>query len=164
MFSLPKRLIMWQRIQTLFFLLAIASNLIPFFLDLAYFPTNEGDLSFGMYGLEDSELHNSSTSYWLAILCTISMIISLLALLQFKRRAMQIKLSQFNLLIQIGFIMALFFAVEQSLNELSVVQEVGVADFKLGSYFTLLPLVFLFLAIRSIKKDEALVRAADRIR
>ena len=34
----------------------------------------------------------------------------------------------------------------------------------LGAYLPLASLIFLFLAQRAIKKDEALVRAADRLR
>jgi len=42
--------------------------------------------------------------------------------------------------------------------------ESPIVDYGVGAYLPLIPFVFIFLAIKAIKKDEALVRAADRIR
>ena len=81
----------------------------------------------------------------------------------FKRRQVQVKLSQLLLLVQVGFLVAIFFTVDGTVTSLPQLEN-PVVHYSVGAYLALIPLVFIFLAIKAIKKDEALVRAADRIR
>jgi hypothetical protein len=50
------------------------------------------------------------------------------------------------------------------MNTVKVEGPVPIIDYEFGAYLTIFPLFFIYLALRFIKKDEALVRAADRIR
>ena len=81
----------------------------------------------------------------------------------FKKRQLQIKLSQLNLFLQAGFIAAIFFVLDWNQSNINAIDN-PVVEYQLGSFLALLPLIFIYLAVRGIKKDEALVRAADRIR
>lgn len=156
---------MWQRKQTLFLAIAILINSSLFFIDLAIVKCGEYTGSFGMYGVD--ALQEGSKSYMtmvLAIILSVSMTLSLVSMVSFKKRQMQIKMSQLNLLVQIGFVMALFFISESAMDVVKVEGPAPVLDYSLGAYVTVFPLFFIYLAIRFIKKDEALVRAADRIR
>ncbi|KAA3649505.1 MAG: DUF4293 family protein [Bacteroidetes bacterium] len=156
---------MWQRIQTLFLAIAIAINLSLFFLNLGSTQVLEQTVYFTIYGFELPEaLGSSHVILWLAFICTLSMTLSFVSILSFKKRQTQIKLVQFNLLLQLAFVVALFFAVEKFMGELSTLGEATPPEYDLGAYLTLIPLLFIFLALKNIKKDEALVRAADRIR
>lgn len=123
------------------------------------------DLDFNMYGIvTPEELGNPFVVYWLAILATVSMVLSLAAFMSYKKRQLQIKLAQLNLVMQIVFIIGIFYAIESGMDSFSGFAKGFEPDYQLGAYFSLLPLIFIFLAIRFIKKDDAMVRAADRIR
>lgn len=156
---------MWQRKQTLFLLIAIIFNASIFFLDLATFTFEAVNYQFDMYGLkEEATAQIGDKVYWLAVLATLSMVLSLVVIINFKKRQQQIKLAQANLLTQLGFVVAIFFALEGAVQTLAEQGMETIPEYALGSYVSILPLLFIFLAIKFIKKDEALVRAADRIR
>lgn len=156
---------MWQRKQTLFLLITILINFSLFFLELATISSGDASKAFSMYGVE--ALQEGSAPYatlFLAIILSISMTLSFMSIVLFKKRHVQIKLSQFNLLVQMGFIIALFYMSEAAMEAVQIEGLELTINYELGTYLTVLPLLFIFLAIRFIKKDEALVRAADRIR
>jgi hypothetical protein len=72
---------------------------------------------------------------------------------------MQIKLTKTTLLLNILLIVAIFFYadnIEKKLNSPS--------HYNISSYITLLTLILTFLASKAIKKDEELVKSADRLR
>lgn len=152
---------MLQRIQSLYLFLAICLNLSVFWLDLAQIKLNDLFHNFDLYALVDSdtgaELYSTLI---LSMMCTLSMVLSLIVIFMFKKRQMQIKLSQLNLFIQAGLIATIFFIVDGAAAELGSNEVV----YEAGAFMTIPPILFIYLAIRAIKKDEALVRSADRIR
>lgn len=155
---------MWQRIQTLFLFLAIVFNAFLFSLDLAVLYFAEVAHPFKLGGLVDSttgETIYSSVS--LQVITLLSILLSAIVIFMFKKRQVQIKLSQLNLFIQVLLVAAIFFLVDEGPSALGQNEEIQV-DYAAGTFLSLVPMVFIYLAIRKIKKDEALVRAADRIR
>ena len=72
----------------------------------------------------------------------------------YKDRKKQVKLGYLALLFSLVFFSLIAFAGKGLENKATVI----------GSVLPLLSMLFIFLAIRAIKKDEALVRSADRIR
>lgn len=156
---------MWQRIQTLFLAIAAIFNVSIFFLKLSTFSFESVSYQFDMYGLtEEGTAVIGEPVYWLAVLATLSILLSLAVIINFKKRQLQIKLAQANLLVQLGFIVGIFFALENAIETMASQGLNSIPEYSLGAYIAILPLIFIFLAIRAIKKDEALVRAADRIR
>lgn len=155
---------MWQRIQTLYLFLAICVNVAIYWLDLAQVKLNNLYHNFDLYGLVDSdtgvELYSTLI---LSMLCTVSLVLSLVVVFMFKKRQLQIKLSQLNLVIQAALVAATLFIIDGVATELTMEGE-PIVEYEAGAFLTIVPIVFLYLAIRFIKKDEALVRAADRIR
>lgn len=86
-------------------------------------------------------------------------LLSLVAILLFKNRNLQVRLANVNLLLICVLIGLLFFLADtmgSSLNHR--------VSYQYGSYLPLIQLVFTFLAIRAIRKDDELVRSADRLR
>jgi len=155
---------MWQRIQTLYLFLAICLNMAVFSIDLAELKFNELYNNFSIFGLTDADSGVQLYSYVpLVILCALSMLVSVIIIFMFKKRQLQIKLAQLNLFLQVGFVVAIFFMVEGAATSLPI-DETPEIIYDAGAFLSIIPLLFLFLAIRSTKKDEALVRAADRIR
>ncbi len=154
---------MWQRIQSLYLFIAICLNLSIYALTLAEVKMGESLSTFNLYGLTDGEGVALVSNIYLSILCTLSALIGLIVIFLFKKRQLQIKLGQLNLLVQLGFMAAIFFAIDAAISEAFAGQE-AVVSYGIGALLSILPTVLIYLAIRAVKKDEALVRAADRIR
>ena len=149
---------MWQRIQTLYLSLAIVLNASIFGLELAKLQLADVTHSFMINGM--GELYSTVI---ISVVAGASILVSLLVIMMFKKRQKQIKLSQLNLLVQVALVAAIFFLVDEAAKSLGQTEGLIIV-YSAGTYLALLPLVFIYMAIRSIKKDEALVRAADRIR
>ena len=155
---------MLQRIQSLYLFIAICLNAAIFSLDLAQIKVGELYNNFNIFGLTDADTGvQVYSSISLVLLCLLSMFVSLVIIFMFKKRQLQVKLSQLNLFIQLGFVAAIFFMVEASVASYTNASEL-VVEYTAGAFLAIVPIVFIYLAIRTIKKDEALVRAADRIR
>ena len=81
----------------------------------------------------------------------------------YRNRLLQIKLGKFNLFVNFILIAILFFYTESELKNV-LPGQTPVISYSFGAYIPLLNVILLVLANRSIKKDEALVRSADRLR
>ena len=88
---------------------------------------------------------------WAQIAAFISMFIILYSILQFKNRANQLLLNQFS---KLSLSISFFIIFIQK-------EEMFPAK---GLFLFILPYVLLIIANRFIKKDEKLVKSADRIR
>ena len=155
---------MWQRTQSIFLFIALILNVAIFWLDLANISLDGVLHSFNLYKLQvvdSGEVIYSNIA--LTILCSLCIALCLVTLGMFKKRQLQIKLAKLLLLVQVGFLVAIFFIVDGAVTNLSSVA-LATVEYYIGAYFALLPLIFIFLAIKAIKKDEDLVKAADRIR
>ena len=137
---LLKILIMIQRIQSIYLLLAVISmTLISFKVPV--------------YTLNET-LFTAQDDTKMFILTVVGTIISLLGLFMFKNRKFQMKLIRLTVLIQMIIGVRLFMLF----NKFEVV---------LNNYFLFLivfSLIALIMAYRGVKKDDDLVRSLDRIR
>ncbi|MBL4709689.1 MAG: DUF4293 domain-containing protein [Flavobacteriales bacterium] len=155
---------MWQRIQTLYLFLGFAINGILFLLTFALLSTDVISHKLSLYGIENPEGGTPLfTSNYGVILCVLSMLLSFIIMAMFKKRQVQLKLVRFNLLAQLGFVVFMFMVADSAAIELGLAEGFTL-KYGVGTYLSILPLIFIFLATRGIKKDEALVKAADRIR
>jgi hypothetical protein len=151
---------MWQRIQTVYLIIAILINVSLFMLDFAVIKIDAASQAFGMYGLEGE---GSYSTVILAVLATVNILLSLIVIFLFKKRQLQVKLSQLNLFTQAAFVAAIFFLIDEGSKSLGLNDNL-IIDYSIGTFLSLIPMLFIYLGIRGIKKDEALIRAADRIR
>ena len=154
---------MWQRIQTLFLIIAIALNASLFALPIAELKWEESTYQFLLEGMKNDEGTVVYSSMTLIVVCLASILVSTLIIFMYQKRQMQIKLSQLNLLIQAALVALIFFFTDSAVSSLGNTEGIAV-EYSAGAFISLIPLLFIYLAIRGIKKDEALVRAADRIR
>jgi peptidoglycan/LPS O-acetylase OafA/YrhL len=83
----------------------------------------------------------------------------IVTLFLFKKRMLQIRITAIILLAHIGFIAALFYVADTLAKKFA-----ADAVYEAGAYIALIPLVFLVLANRAIRKDEKMVRSTDRLR
>lgn len=156
---------MWQRIQTLYLIFAMGINLLFFVFGLANATMDSilNRLAAVNTGDAEKEMVIIYASSLALIICLISVLLSAIIIFLFKRRQIQIKLGQLNLLLQVALIVSVFMGIDAHALELELGDSYSL-EYKTGTYLSIIPLVFIYLAIRAIKKDEALIRAADRIR
>lgn len=152
---------MIQRKQSLFLLLTALMALIFLSGDYLTFV----DISGGNYILDFGGLHyynGEKTGTYFLILPIIAIIIPVLSLIiifLYKNRILQIKLTK----ILLGF--ELIFILATIVISLSLIKQL---DITLNSWYKclipLFQLIFSVLALRSIRKDDELVKSYDRIR
>ena len=129
---------MIQRIQSLILLLSALCSLIIIF----YFPVLQND---DLYVFLTEEL-----SY--ARLCVfLSVGLNIFSIFQFRNRNRQIIINQISkLFLSISFIIIIF--------------QRGELNFTIGLFLFIIPYLLIILANYLIRKDEKLVKSADRIR
>ncbi len=144
---------MIQRKQSIFLLLSVAINALLFYLPVYTFAP---DLR-----LPGTSIHPYliSANALLAIINGAIGILALLCIFLYKNRNVQIRVGNLSMLLT-ALLAGLLFFVADTISK-SMNQRV---DFMIGSYLPLIEIVLLFIAVRFIKKDEDLVRSADRLR
>lgn len=150
---------MIQRIQTIYFLLAIIL-LALFFIPAVSFVTTEGDTSSSQSMLLADGIYNISDHLVLLILVLLGGLLPLVALFQFKNRPLQVRLGKVAIFLLAGLLAfaAIFLFVDmQAAGQMEV-------SFGFGFIVPVLCIIFLYLANRAAQKDEKLVRSADRLR
>ena len=145
---------MIQRVQTLYLLGAVLLNLLLFYIPVYQFVPNtviENVTASRNYSLSENAL--------LAILNGGVGVLSFLAIFLFKKRNLQIRLTNLCLLLT-AILTGLLFFVADTLS--------GGMDMRVkyifGSYLPMIELIVLFIAVRYIKRDENLIRSAERLR
>lgn len=149
---------MIQRIQSLFLLGVVILCIILMYVPIyELVPLNESTtLAAGQAANTKFTIFNSAI---LAIMNGAIGVLSFIAILMYKGRGLQIRISNLALLINCGLIGLLFFSADSMSTTLQ-----SKVHYLYGSYLPVIIAIFLFLAIRFIKRDDALVRSADRLR
>ncbi|MFW5805045.1 MAG: DUF4293 domain-containing protein [Bacteroidales bacterium] len=152
---------MIQRIQTLYLLGAVIVGVVMFFIPLGHLILEENlVVDFFHNGIANDELlENSYKTLPLTTLLGISTGLSLLIIFLYKRRILQMRLCGINIFLNIGLIGLIVFYMFDAAKKLNAEK-----DFNVAIILPVVSIIFLYLAIRNIGKDEARVKAADRIR
>ena len=151
-----KFILMIQRIQTLYLL--ISAVLIAFLIVLPFAEIlSDGIIyQFNIKGvLLDGVLKKNGAL--LSILTGIALAAHGYAILSYKNRTRQIRVIVFAILFLLGVIGMFYYFTYFSFSGSKI-------SFKMGTVFPLVAIILDYLAIRSIGKDEALIRSIDRIR
>jgi phosphotransferase system glucose/maltose/N-acetylglucosamine-specific IIC component len=110
---------------------------------------------------KELEIVNESSTYPIAILAFLAAAVAIYSIFKYENRLTQMKLGALNsLLISACLGITVYFIFEAKDVFTSPVQPVYLPAF----YFTAAALFFNLLANRFIRRDERLVRSADRIR
>lgn len=159
---------MIQRIQTVYLLIA---GLVLFGLFL--FPyVNYSDLVglgknvkvTGVYGITAGQaVHERNFSYILQTVATVVLgLLPIFTIFKFKQRKVQL------LLIWVEIIAILFFAIwlySSASTHLSTVgQFLGAGNIGVGFFLLPISIIFCALALGGVRRDEKLIRSADRLR
>jgi hypothetical protein len=161
---------MIQRPQTIFQALAAICGLFMFFTAISLFVIGPNIYNFSIFGLHlisGKGLAHQPT-YGLMVLNAAVSALSVFILFQYKNRRIQIQLGRFNLLLWTGFASAVYLT-HSSMKKLALtLHEVDKADvhigYQLGVLLPILGIIFQIVSLLLTKRDEAIVRSADRIR
>jgi hypothetical protein len=158
---------MLQRLQTLYLgIVAIACILLFFFPLANYYDEIHGNYKFFLYGIQSMDpepkvMFSSFFTIPLIFLVVVSFIFSVATIFLYKNRLLQIRICTFNVLANIVLIMVIFFFYATRIKTMTMIEP----DYNyVGMILPLISLAFLVLASRAIRKDEALVKSADRLR
>lgn len=157
---------MLQRIQTIWLLLAslalLSLFLFPYvsYIDLV----GLGKMIFitGEYGAVNNETVKSE-GYILQVIVTIILaLVPLFTIFQFKHRKLQLKLIYGEIALICLFAVWLFVSATNTLSLIN--QHVNAQNIGVGFFLLPMAIIFLIMAIDGIRKDEKLIKSADRLR
>jgi hypothetical protein len=147
---------MIQRIQTLYIFIAAlitALMLKTEFAEIAsggdYYIFSAGGIAMG----ENMILDGLPIQVFIGLIVILHLIVIFL----FKRRILQIRLLVFSVILLIGLAGLILYFLYAGFDSLNVI-------FKIPMAIPLVAIIFDYLAIRAIGKDEALIRSINRIR
>ncbi len=158
---------MIQRIQNLYLFLAAICALLTFFLPYAHFYAAQELLAeYAIFGLQNVQSKSEIASGAYAVpawsIAALTFAVCVLALSLFKKRPVQYRITRLAFLLHLTYVVYLFFAIE-NLAETHFGEDIRILH-HVGFYLPVAALPLCFLAVRGIKKDEALVKSLDRIR
>lgn len=136
---------MIQRVQSIYLLIVgVISGLLPLFLPL--------------YKQSGKSVFSYSDDMVSGGLFALSAVLAIYTIFKFKTRIVQFVLNRLNTLINLTLLGIFVYRVLTASGE-SKISEKGV-----GIFLPIISIVFLFLANKAIKRDENLVKSADRLR
>jgi hypothetical protein len=150
---------MLQRIQTVYLLLASICMVVSLLTNLAVFTFGGEIVNFQAMGFYMNEEIIFST-WGLFIIGNIAAVLSVLIVFLYKKRMLQIRLASFNLFMILGYYgLIAFYILKRNPEANSVFENVSI-----GMITPFIAIVLIYLAIRKIGADEALIRSLNRIR
>jgi len=153
---------MIQRTQSLYLLTVVIVYLLLFFFPIATYPslaTDSASEIVSKFSILNITNANPNSTIPLIIAVIVLAITTIVTIFLYKKRIMQIRITSILLLVHIAFVAALFYVADTLTKKFGTQAVYGI-----GSYIALLPLVFLVLANRDIRKDEKMVKSTDRLR
>ncbi|MBX2961474.1 MAG: DUF4293 domain-containing protein [Cyclobacteriaceae bacterium] len=149
---------MWQRIQTVFLIIAIVALVVALIQPIWQVNTGDTTITLTPFYL----LHNEIYSYWpysiTAVLAVAGITLAIITVKSYNNRMLQIKLGALNSLILAGFM----FSAVMFTSKLSDQYQgaVGMGWLILAG----VAVISNWLAIRFIRRDERIVKDSDRLR
>ncbi len=162
---------MIQRIQSLFLLVAAIIPIVLLFIPFGYINTEDSQFLFNAISLKYNipEGHTIVRVYYVALCLIICSALSLIALFSYKNRIRQTHIISINMIVYLVALMLILWLCPDVIFKKYFATR-GV-DFEFTFAYKALILILicveavcLYLANKFIKKDEALVRSADRLR
>lgn len=155
---------MFQRVQSIYLFLVLVFALLYALFPMAQLESEtatytvrvtqfgslfpQSPLSMGFLGV-------MAIVMWLAVIG-----ITVYMTFQYKTRLFQVKLGKMNMLLHAALILISFFFIDNLRGQL----DNATMTYGAGILFPVFSLIFILMAIKAIRRDENLVRSADRIR
>jgi predicted membrane protein len=163
---------MIQRVQSLFLAAVLLCSILLYFTAIAAITASQQLYNFSIWGLVNESSNPKTEVLATMILWLLNsgiLLLSAFILFQFKKRNLQIRMARLLVFLQALLLVAIFYYFDQSekhlvsqaaLNSLTQDQ----VHYALGALLPIISILFTLLSIYFIKKDEELVRSADRLR
>lgn len=158
---------MIQRIQSVYLLVAGLALSATLFFPLSNGASTESWVTLTSFGATFSENINLEFNFPIvlhAALVGIAAIVSFAAIALFKKRMLQVKLSSLIILLSASSVVTGFFGIDAIKTALINSNYFIPMSYGVAAFLPIIALILTFLASRAIRKDEELVRAADRLR
>jgi peptidoglycan/LPS O-acetylase OafA/YrhL len=141
---------MIQRIQSVWLLLAAACAFLTYNMVLYV-----GTLSNG------TQLKFALADHFLLVAFIVGLgTLSLVAIMLFKNRKAQYRLTMTTLLLTVGFIFLEYYVIEDFKKD----NFLQTGSYQIAALLPILMVIFLIFAARGIRRDEKLVKSLDRLR
>jgi len=155
---------MIQRIQTVYLIIIVILTGFTLFTPYAGLINKAEVLSYvvnynGIFLNQDTGALFQQNVWALSALTALILITAFITIFLFKKRVIQIRLLFFNLILMLGYYVLLFIYLWQAGEKLNAEWYLN-----LVTAFPLINVILSFLAIRSIGKDEALIKSLNRLR
>ena len=156
---------MIQRIQSLFLLGTLAACIACFFLPFWIYTGPDYAYQVSLFAVKLTTNGNAQylfvSTIPIIVIMSVSAILAIVSIFYYKNRLLQIKINTYNLFLTLIFIGTIYlwipYMIEEKLPN-------ATRSWQCGLILPLFSLIFLILANKFIKKDENLVRSADRLR
>lgn len=168
---------MIQRLQTLYLLIVIILSIVSLCSTIGLYNAGGEPVAefsnFTFNPLVEPFTQILSAGPWaLGVILIAVIAIAAFTIVIFHKRVLQMRLSIFNMILLIGYILTYVFFTwlyQQKLNECQLMfqdQAPLQAEFqlKLNAIYPLVSVILCFLAFKGIRRDEKLVRSLERIR
>lgn len=158
-----KQNVMIQRIQSLYLFVATVLVALAAVFPLLLFQLEDQDVQLRAFlwetVLAEGETQQLHTLWSLGISFCITALLDFVIIFFYKKRRFQIKLTHYAFILKIALcvVIAYFAYIVNVENVVSIKPRVGIL-------LILISMVFDWLAVKAIRKDENLVRSIDRIR
>lgn len=156
---------MLQRIQSIYLLLVFVSGLLFGMLPMVFFPEQSPEAPFKLAEFSTffrafPEADPGIMLYLLFACLLLVLVVTVLTTFQFRNRIRQIRMGKFNMFMHAVLILLAFFFVD------GLKAEISATEYSYGAAVVcpVISLIFILLANRAIRKDEELVRSANRFR
>lgn len=144
---------MLQRIQTLYLLAVVGLMTALCFTPMATYSADGTD---GVFVAADF--------WWIVVLFALAALLPFVVIWLYKNRLLQVRLLCAELVLLVGAqAFALWYAIGFTKN-VEALGEITMSSIKTPTFFPLVCIICVWLAIRAILKDEHLVHSLDRIR
>lgn len=151
---------MIQRIQTVYWLLAVAAIILWFLLPYAAIEAPEGNITLTALGLSsDGAVHWLFTGWGTLILGGFAGLLLLVAIFSYRRAVWQIRASVFALLLLIGLLLLEGFYIYWT-----TIKSEGLWRMKIAFWLPLLAALLAYAGFRGVRRDQAFLRRMDRLR
>lgn len=155
---------MLQRIQSVWLFFASASLFGLFLFPSMQWLSVAGKVQTakisGVYEQLNGQLVQTTPFTLLSIVCVLVAVIPFVIIFFYQNRSLQLKLSYAAIAVILGF----SFWLANSIQKVALLTQFNADNYGIGALLPSLAILFIILAIRGIKKDEKLIRSADRLR
>ena len=162
---------MIQRLQTLYLLIVIILSIVSLCSTIGLYNAGGEPVAefsnFTFNPIVEPFTQMQAAGPWaLGVILIAVIAIAAFTIVIFHKRVLQMRLTIFNMILLVGYILTYAFFTWVYQQKLSEIQAPFLPEFqlKLNAVYPLVSVILCFLAFRGIRRDEKLVRSLERIR